>query len=204
LRRYLEEEAFSQNLVSRQGGLDRALTAYAERDGVIRDAMRRANPWDGMLRLRTLRARLAELFALSIRRRERLAPQGGAGDADPDESYARDYTEGEVELLARVLTAAQKAARRAAADVVFVYLPEWRRYSAPEGADRSREAVLEVASGCGLPVVDIHAVFSRQRDPETLFQFIGEKGGHYNEAGYRLVARTLSAELRSLGLVSSR
>ena len=70
---------------------------------------------------------------------------------------------------------------------VFVYLPEWTRYTRYTSRGKTkRDDVLELVRRLEIPIIDIDPVFRAHGDPLSLFPF--RASGHYTADGHRLVA----------------
>ncbi len=102
----------------------------------------------------------------------------------------------EFEVSPRFSEIMEKAKKRTTAwggKLYFVYLPEYARYTLKEedqSGFRRRAEVLSIVRGIDIPVIDIHQkVFEKHPDPFSLFPFRSE--GHYNAAGYSLVAQAI-------------
>jgi len=62
--------------------------------------------------------------------------------------------------------------------------------------------VLETVRALGVPVIDIEPHFRETGDPLALFPF--RLNGHYNDAGYALVAHVLASHLGQQGTGTGR
>ncbi|MBM3528658.1 MAG: hypothetical protein FJX62_11235 [Alphaproteobacteria bacterium] len=74
--------------------------------------------------------------------------------------------------------------------LILVYLPAQTRYTTALGqwdAEAYARQVKSVADRLHIPVIDVAAAVGRHADPNSLYQ------GHFNEAGYALVAETILA-----------
>ncbi len=94
----------------------------------------------------------------------------------------------QIKLLFDILLQAKKLVGEWGGSLYFVYLPARYRYdTSKQGPVRSRDAVLRAANEAGLPIVDMHRIFTAQKDPLSLFPL--RLADHYNEEGNRLVAQ---------------
>ena len=83
--------------------------------------------------------------------------------------------------------------------IYFIYLPGWNTYSTGK-EHNSREYVLRTVTELDIPVIDIHKeVFASHPDPLSLFPF--RLFGHYNADGYRLVAEAITKKLKADGIM---
>lgn len=97
----------------------------------------------------------------------------------------------ELNLLQRILACARERVKAAGGNMYFVYLPEFMRFNPgnPPGSYRGRHRVRQMVEGLGLPFIDVSAAFHAHEDPLSLFPF--RLPGHFNEAGYRVMADTV-------------
>lgn len=91
------------------------------------------------------------------------------------------------ELFRQSIAAATDAVHEADADLLFVYLPEYDRYTRQRVVPHKAE-VLATVRELGVPVIDMDSVFSLG-DP--LAAFPNRLRGHYSTEGYRLVAQAI-------------
>lgn len=91
-----------------------------------------------------------------------------------------------MEVFQRILKMGKDTVQAWGGEMLFVYLPEWERYSGERPASPHREVVLDLVTKLGIPVIDIHAIFGEHPDPLRLFPF--RQPAHYNAEGYQLVA----------------
>ena len=91
-------------------------------------------------------------------------------------------------LFRRSLRAAQEALKAQDVQFLFVYLPQFERYSGG-AVEPHKDAVLATARSLGIPVIDIDAVFT-QTDP--LEAFPNRLLGHYTPEGYRRIAGAIN------------
>ena len=98
--------------------------------------------------------------------------------------------------LGEVLARARDEVHSWGGELVFVYLPGHRRYyyAATNDAYLHRGAVLETVKSLAIPLVDMHRTFDALVNPLSVFPF-GLKG-HYNQRGYRIMARSVCEALR--------
>jgi hypothetical protein len=187
LSRYVEE-GYSQDLVARQGRLDRWLRARVERllEHTPDDPTSRAEQNDARLAL----ARRLELEALQrhLKRALTVSPREVLAAA-PARAFPRA-------LIRECLDDARREIAGWGGELVFVYLPGYPALSSGRPHPR-RALVLELVRELGLDVVDLDPVFRAQPDPLALFPF--HRLGHYDEAGNELVAREVLRYLDARG-----
>jgi hypothetical protein len=191
LRKYLEGN-FQQGLFDRQAGIDQALIQYVELNMKAEMAKegkeaktKKENPWYDP-------ETLMDVVQLS-RLRQRLGLVYGQAAKEPDDEYSQAH----LDLFRAVLLQANSSVAAWGGTVYFVYLPDRDRYA--NGQDYHRQSILAVVRDAGLPIIDVHARFQRERDPLKFFPF--GRFGHYNEEGNRLVAEEV---LRSISLNNDR
>ena len=180
MMRYLDD-GYSQGLLEQQPAIDRALRDFGteenhrRRPGERRELQEldRRQSWKGALQLRNLALALAPLT-----------------QSNPNDRYALDPA-----LLGRTLERARDTVKGWNGTLHFVYLPAIERYLSPSAANPHRAEILALVRDLGIPVTDVHASFEAHPDPSTLFPF--GLHGHYNEAGYQLVADTVLESLRA-------
>ena len=99
------------------------------------------------------------------------------------------------EALGAVLAKASKIVESWGGRLVFVYLPDRRRYRdvLVEEDPFSRAAVLSVVRELGLPMIDLHEDLVLEPDQEALFE--AERGLHYSRRGYATIAGAIVAGL---------
>ncbi len=134
-------------------------------------------------------SRFVACLTLAETRRRIASVLGNTSHSPRDELKKSDR---DLDLLRRVIRTACDWTEGWGGQFVFVYLPEFARFS-----DRwdlcadslRRPEVLAVLEAEGIATIDLLPVFQRHDDPKTLFPF--RLPGHYNATGYRLVAETI-------------
>jgi hypothetical protein len=180
--RYYFDGDFSQNLIHRQAEIDQALLEFIQQykqkeiARAQKEKLRQQRKWRGVLGLNAIRARLSQVIAQSSRL-EHAAPP------DP--------------MFETILAKAQQKTSSWAGKLIFVYLPEYNRYAGKVDHDifQQRREVMSIVRKLGIPIIDIHEVFSARPDPLSLFPF--RLYGHYTAEGYRLVAEAIVSHLQS-------
>ncbi len=176
LARYLERD-FGQDLAAQHDGLQGALVQYE--DGRLAEADALASKAQAVLGL----GRLRELSGIG------LAASAAAG-APFDHAYYR-----------QVLREAKRAlAAWEGEQLWLVYLPSWSRFAgpaAPPALDRDRAAVISIARGEGLSILDAASVLEVAGDPRDGF----DARHRYNERGYRLLGEAIRDRLVVAGQV---
>ncbi len=200
LMRYLTD-GFAQGLLKRQTEIDHLLTQYVESE------MRRGE-FSKMLEELSEEVwppeRLLENVAGAVKLRHVRRALGlidGRVRTDAQSGYRTgDYT-GEVrDLFPQVMSQVKAVASEWGGKLYFVYLPEWS--TKPEIVRDDKQQVLSVVRNLGIPIIDVQRAFRTHDDPKSLFPF--RMVGHYNEAGYRLVADEVLRNLERFSAGSRR
>ena len=170
LMNYLNQPEFDQNLAHRQPELDEmVLRKIAAGEKHERERIALEKKWGfGVL----------ELVALS---RVRSAVSSRFED--------RQETDDGLALLSAILTRADEVVSSWGGHLHFVYLPQYWRFSAaatPARLVRRRESVIEAVEALQIEHTDAASLFERESSPVQLFPF--GLAGHYNAAGYKVVA----------------
>jgi len=205
LRKYLNENGFSQNLIARQDEIDRLLMNYfreeldekllkVEREN-LKVEREKEKQREKIIHYWTIR-----VFKLTnLRTRLNLTP---GPEPEPEQPEPEPEPEPEqLEIFKDILDKSKRMVSGWGGKMYFVYLPEFQQYST--GKEHiNREFVLRTAIELDIPVVDIHTeVFAPHPDPLSLFPF--RMRGHYNAEGYRLVAEAIAKRLKADGVIPS-
>ena len=179
LQNYLADPQYTQKLEWHQPAVDAALRAFVEQN--LAHALALAHP---------MRDCIFDHATLANVRRA-LASLKGVVLPPPPRQYS-------LTRFGQILGAAKARVAARGGQLVFVYLPEYGRYIGQrldeESSAHRKPEVLALARDLGLAVIDVDPAFAAVADPATLFPF--GLFGHYNAAGYRLVADQI---LRFLG-----
>ena len=170
LRKYLNKDGFSQNLISRQEEIDSVLINYVQRERV----RERKNKIVGIIKLSKLRnwihlvpkpqSALTTIFKDILQQSKQMVSEWGG------EMY--------FVYLPNFFSQAPPV--------------QGNHYSLSE--ERNREIVMQTATELDIPIIDIqNEVFKTHPDPLSLFPF--RIPGHYNAEGYRLVAEAIVKQL---------
>lgn len=96
-------------------------------------------------------------------------------------------------LFKKVLREAVRTTRMWKGQFMFVYLPQYERYTHPWLANSHRQRVLSIVAELGITVIDVHPAFASQPDPISLFPF--RRAGHYDVLGHQVVADTILSHI---------
>jgi len=187
LNHYLTN-GFTQSGLARQNDIDQAIIAELPRLKVLKQTNlargRLRSPINAVINF----ARLPTL-------REQLGLIGGIPS---DKAAAFQGTN--LEIFRRLLFQVKAQVGEWGGHFVFVYLPNWSRYSGyPYREAMKKGEVLGLVRGLGIPAVDIDAAFKAQGDPLSLFAF--RRPDHYNLIGQRVVAEAVLKDLFSSGAI---
>lgn len=175
LGNYLRD-GFRQPALARQEEIDRAMLADVQREKSLgddnrarRENRRLINYVNNVVRLSNIRQDL-----------------GLIGGAEADE----DFNGSNMSAFRDVLSRANERVAAWGGELVFVYLPDWPRYTRYKKPGIAvRDEVLASVRRLGIPIIDMVPVFEAHGDPLSLFPF--HRPGHYTATGHRLVAESV-------------
>ena len=217
LRRYLNEDEFSQNLLSRQVEIDNVLVRFIE--GILIEQVESQESMEGRSRLEEQQLKIAHrkefssrsivkiLKLRNLRKLVNFVPEPAA-ETNPElvELALPGQSPGqtnETYLKAVFMQTLEKANRLVSSwngKLYFIYLPS-KQVVTDDGEHPWREFVLNTATELGIPILDIeNKVFAPHDDPASLFPF-RNLGYHYNANGYRLVAEAIAERLGADGVL---
>jgi hypothetical protein len=186
LMRYLRGN-FSQGLLGRQSDIDKAFTNKIDRQTALELTSETRTKEKSGKRVN----QLLEFIKLGHLRRK-LGVNYRDARQEPEELSELELSQlaGDLNLLRDILSEAKVQVEAWGGKLYFVYLPSWARYAQPPVVEvKARTRTLSLVSTLGIPMIDATAAFQAQRDPLSLFPFRGP--GQYNEAGHRVVAKTV-------------
>ena len=102
------------------------------------------------------------------------------------------------EELRNILKLANEFTNKNNSKLYFIYLPRYERYIQKSNNDDlfNYKKIIKIVNSLNIPLIDIPDAFKKHGDPLSLFPF--RKGGHYNEKGYELVAKTIFITISEL------
>jgi hypothetical protein len=175
LRKYLDDPAFSQGLITHreeiQAQLREFLSALLSQAGRNADSVREPLEPIMWLKMTVKLYRVRTTLGLA---------DWGSGCCD-------------VVRYDQIIARAQDTVGRWKGRLMFVYLPSWRGLALPpwlrgEAALRARGDVLQAVAGRGIPIVDAHALL---RESGSFHTHFAGPGLHFNAAGYARVAKAI-------------
>ena len=176
LKKYLNEDDFTQNLISRQEEIDSLLFNYVGKE------------WEKEKERPTNQRVFKFLKLFYLRSRMNMFP------------VATTKPTTKLPIFKDILQKSKQMVQGWGGKMYFVYLPPFERFSTGI-EDTNREFVLDTVSELEIPIIDIYKeVFIPRADPMSLFP--SRMGGHYNAEGYRLVAKSISNILKADGIIT--
>jgi hypothetical protein len=177
LRQYLTDK-FTQPGLVHQEEIDRAMIGEIPRLRALEEERRKRREdnraWGNVVTFASL-SHLRQAVGL-------------VGGIDADGAKDADFTGENLSVFREVLRQASTEVRAWGGTLVFVYLPEWARFSNYESLGKARrDDVLRIVQTLGIPLIDLVPAFNAYGDSVSLFPF--RRQGHYTERGHRLVAQ---------------
>jgi len=121
-------------------------------------------------------------------------------EANTDNPAELDLT-----LFQQILDIANTIVKQNNGNMVFVYLPSYAEFEPIQNLPRpyatKKQDVLRLVSSLGIDIIDIEKAFQRSVDPLSFFPF--RLSGHYNTAGYSVVAEEIRKYLIGKGVIAS-
>ena len=176
LQKYLNDNEFSQNLISRQEEIDSLLVDYVQGEWVKKRERERER--ERKMEMEIINIILIRNLRYKIKLKPTVHPL----------------------IFKDIMQKAKQMVLDWGGNMYFIYLPHHRYSTGVE--DINREFVLHTANELEIPIIDIHKeVFVPHPDPLSLIAF--KNYGHYTNEGYRLVAETISNRLKVDGIIPS-
>jgi len=194
LRKYLNEDDYSQNLMSRQEEIDGVLINYlVEWEKEREERAKEREERDRLSNHRVIT--ITKLY--NLRKKINLVPTPVPSVPPvPTPPKTPDLF---FHLFRDILTKSKQIVSKWEGKMYFVYLPSYDRYS-PGVEHPDHNFVMQTAIELDIPIIDIHKkVFEPHPDPLSLFPF--RMKSHYNAEGYRLVAEAIGKRLEADGYV---
>ena len=179
LKKYLNEDNYSQNLIKRQEEIDGVLINYIKSE---------------QKKLKNKEIEILELIIKTIKltKLRKMINLQTAFTPIPSLTF-KD-----------ILQKSEQMVSNWGGKMYLVYLPEYTKYiTADELERRNRDFVTQVTTELDIPIIDIQSeVFDLHPDVSSLFPF--RVSGHYNAEGYKLVAETIGKRLEADGYSSKK
>jgi len=179
LKKYLNEDNYSQNLIKRQEEIDAVLINYIQSE-----QKKFKNKKMEILELIIKTIKLSKLRKM-INLQTALTPISSLTFID-------------------ILKKSKQMVSNWGGKMYLVYLPEYTRYITKDELEhKNRNFVMQTANELDIPFIDIQSeVFDFHPDVLSLFPF--RVSGHYNAEGYKLVAETIQKRLEADGYSSKK
>jgi len=173
LKKYLQDENFSQNLKSKQSEINKITLKIIEKEKEKKiDLSKNFQLFKikNFIKLRKVRTVLNKYLP------EEYQPKLQAPTKLQDD-------------FKKIMVLVKNLAQKNNSNLYFVYMPEYNRY-----LDNYKEdtflVVKNIINEIGIPFVDINKeVFEKEKNPLKLFPF--EMPGHYNSEGYKKISNVL-------------
>ena len=184
LKKYLNEDDYSQNLISRQEEIDGVLINYGQ------------SKWKAEKRekKRLLNRSVIKITKLyNLRMLFNLTP---ASTPTPTPTPTPTSTKS---IFRDILQQSKQMVLGWGGKMYFIYIHDFGRY-AIGNEHLNHDFVMQTVTELDIPIIDIHReIFDPHPDPLSLFPF--RTWGHYNAEGYRLVAEAVGKRLEADGYV---
>ena len=198
LRRYFEEESFSQNLILRQNEIDSLLSEVLKKR--LEDAGQKEAV--GMTARKFIDSEFVRIWTLyRFRNKIKL-------DMSPSETPDKGVVEPLGSDYKKILEKSKRLVSSWSGELYLVRTPSYTRYSRysknKNTADLRFEMVRKFATKLGIRTINLREeVFDRHPDPLSLFPFREEGvGGYLNAEFQRLAAEVIVKRLRKDGVLS--
>lgn len=188
LKKYLDGAEYTQNLVQKQDAIDKFWIGFFDlvKEDFSRESEQR-NFWDRDRsdEIKGLFRRIVSLH--NIRKRLGLSRSSYMLESEGESSNEDE------KMFKAVMMAALAEAKKVNSKLYFVYLPTFESFFndkyllAP-----SSQKVRKVVSELNIPLIDFFDYLKSTGDPAKYFPF--QRSGHYNPAGYDLLADTIEKE----------
>ena len=187
LFKYLNDDDFSQNLISRQTLIDNILNKFLLEKWEIEIQRERINE---DIKIDIYKSNAIQILLL-LHLRGRLHLTSKEVGSLNENLYI--YT-----IHKKIIKKTLKTTSEWGGRFYFVNLPSYGVYSKGQ-TDVYRDSIFDFASELNISVINMHKeVFNTHADPLSLFPF--RLPHHYNAEGYRLVAEAISKRLKADGI----
>ena len=200
LRKYLNDDNYSQDLISRQEEIDEVLMNYVRK--VWKGEEERAKA-ENKKRERLSSNHVIKILKLyNLRTINNLIPT-----PTHPKSLPWDH-ESILPIFKDILQKSNQMISEWNGKMYFVYMPAYGRYSTDyalrKGAGiviKNRDFVMQTANELNIPIIDVHEkVFNPHPDPLSLFPL--RLNGHYTAEGYKLLVDVIKKQLEEDGYLT--
>lgn len=180
LMRYLEDENYSQNLMSRQEEIDDVLKNYFKKFEDEHKILSKKTKKSNNVHL----IRIINILELTnLRKLLKIVSPSRPKDNDLP-----------LNIFNEIIEKSNEAVSKWGGEMYFVYLPNMFI------KDNYKEKILEIVKQLNIEIIDIEKeVFENHPDPESLYPF--RMYGHYNAEGYALVAEKIMKKITKDGYI---
>ena len=182
LKKYLDEDDYSQNLISRQEEIDSVLINYVQSEWKKGERNRERVTNKSVIKISKL---------YNLRKRINLIPV-----------LIPTPTPASIPIFRDILQQSKQMVSGWGGKMYLIYLPvipSFKIYSTGNEYP-TRDFIMQTATELDIPIIDILSkVFDPHPDPPSLSPF--RMGGHYNAEGYRLVTEAIVKRLEADGYV---
>ena len=208
LSRYLNRD-FSQGLINRTDDIDRFIHDYTEYNYKLAKQSSKPSMLSHVKYIASLRS-LRKRIGLEMPAGHRASSEwkllvglnllisGGPSNIDPPADYKLETNPIEFDMTnlwrsqipgyGKILAEARDTVNQWGGSLLFVFLPEAGRFINPANEVYALKSdLLEVVNALGIPVIDATPIIGA----DDYRRFFPSRGGHYNAAGYSVVAETI-------------
>jgi len=101
-----------------------------------------------------------------------------------------NYDESVFQEFEKILRLSLKLSKENNAKLIFVYIPEFRRYSGTKYSDENYNKIVSIVKKLDIKLIDMKQFFDNQKNPKSFFPF-GLFAWHYNIEGYRKIGEMI-------------
>jgi hypothetical protein len=197
LKKYLNEDDYSQNLMSRQEEIDGVLINYIQRKE--KERVENNPNWTTNINEAINNNRIIKILKLNKLRRMINLSSIFTPTPTPTPTPSPTSKSTHTPIFRNILQKSNQMVSQWNGKIYFVYLPSFYRYSTGN-ENPNRDFVMQTVTELDIPIMDIHReVFDSHPDLFSLFPF--RMYGHYNAEGYKLVAEAIGRRLEADGYV---
>ena len=210
LRKYLNDNNFSQKLILRQEEINEVLLKYIQNEWKNERENNKKNLESASKKLiYTSLIRIMKLY--NLRKSINLTPQTHAIKQKQlileknDRQKRKDLREKiyikSKSNFKKILKKSKETISNWDGKMYFLYLPSFERYSITNKKNPNFNLEISTANDLDIPVIDIHKeVFALHPNPLSLFLL--ERPSHYSPEGYRLIAEVIKKRIKLDGYIS--